>query len=249
MSGQEPIVHFRARWNFVLSGSQTVVPWTSRISITWELIRNVNSQAPSNVYWVRDSGDEDLSMGCWERFNNWLPRVYWLLWFIFSHSDRFQATTVMLLNVELGRDAHRQCSWADRWNPLQHSAVPEIWAFASIRDDSHAWNLRIMALTDPWSAQSSWESMAGCQSFGSKTSGRESHSAISWPQANPGIKFSTNARQLLLLLQLHFCRSRRTFTAPQSLWGSLRWSWCRVLQDFFVASVTLSVTPRGDYGK
>lgn len=35
--------------------------WTSRISIAWELNRNVNSWAPTKIHWIGDSRDEDKS--------------------------------------------------------------------------------------------------------------------------------------------------------------------------------------------
>lgn len=37
----------------------------NRISITWKLVRNVNSQAPFEIYCIRDSGDGDQPMVCW----------------------------------------------------------------------------------------------------------------------------------------------------------------------------------------
>ena len=35
-----------------------VNPWTNRVSLTWELIRNAGSWAPAHTCWTRHSGRE-----------------------------------------------------------------------------------------------------------------------------------------------------------------------------------------------
>ena len=43
-------------WNSLPQWFRRYGPWTGCISITWEHMRNTNSSAPSQIYWIRNSG-------------------------------------------------------------------------------------------------------------------------------------------------------------------------------------------------